>query len=177
MTKKYDNEAVFSIFRRGAEALRAGVTKGANKVEEVLDANPRAKAMRDKVGHFAQEKLEKAMDLRIGKTRVGDLGYVMQSLSERQLYKLISRLQQVDPHFDWQQFVPAQGELPVFAAFESLDLPYGTPFVEVKKQYRKLLRSIHPDKHAENPETERVATEKTQAITAAYELISRHYGK
>ena len=184
MAKQIDKEAIFDWLHSSAEKLQRGVEFGVKKTKEAskainekIDKNPKAKAVRDNVSKFAQEKSERLMDMRIGGTRVGDLPNAAQRLTERQLYKIIAKLHEVEPDFDWNQFLPNTDEMPVFSAFECLGLPYGTPFEEVKKTYRKLMREYHPDRHGESPEAERLATEKTQKLTAAYELICQHYGK
>ena len=83
----------------------------------------------------------------------------------------------IDPGFNWEAYLPNPADMPIFEAFNCLGVPYGAPWDDVKKAYRKLMRQWHPDKHGESPEAEQRATQKTQEITAAYELIAQHYGK
>ena len=184
MAKQIDKKAIFNWLQTGAAKLQHGIEFGVKKTKEVsetinakIEENPKAKTIRDNVSKFAHEKSEKFMDMRIGGTRVGDLPNAAQKLTERQLYKLIAKIHEVDPDFKFNQFIPDTDEMPIFGAFECLGLPYGTPFEEVKKTYRRLMREYHPDRHGESPEAERMATQKTQELTVAYEMICQHYGK
>ncbi len=183
MAEKFDRRALFNWIEQNAGRLQNTVEKGittakgaAQKVNEKIDSNPKTKAIKDKVVEVGGKRIEQIKDVRIGKTRIGDMPNAAQKLAERQLYKMINRLKETDPNFEWGKFMPEPNRLPVFDAFEVLGLPYGTPFEEVKKTYRALMRENHPDKHAGDPEKEKLATEKTQALTAAYELICQHYG-
>ena len=184
MAKQLDTEAILGWIKRGADKLQQGLEVGAEKSHQVsekiqakIEANPRAKSIRDNVSRFAHEKSEKILDTRVKGTRIGDIPSAAQKLTERQIYKLLLMMRDIDPGFNWTGTLPDPNDLPVFNAFETLGLPYGTPFEEVKRTYRQLMREYHPDRHTGSPEAERIATQKTQEITAAYELISKHYGK
>lgn len=184
MSDRFDKQAVFTWLHKGASKLQKGIVEGAKKAQEAseaiqakIEANPKAKEVRDKAKAFAQTQKERISDVRIGDTRIGDIPSAAQRMTERQLFKLLMKVRDVDPDFNWNQYVPNPEEMPIFTAFETLGLPYGTSFEEVKKTYRSLLREWHPDRHASSPEAERIATTKTQELTAAYELIEQHYGK
>ena len=184
MAKQIDKEAIFSWLQKSAEKIQRGIEIGVEKSREAsksinqkIDEHPKAKAMRDNVSKFAHDKSEKILDMSIRGTRIGDLPNAAQKLTERQLYRIIAKIHEIDPDFKWNQFIPDTDEMPIFGAFETLGLPYGTPFEEVKKTYRKLMREYHPDRHGDSPESERMATQKTQELTAAYEMICQHYGK
>ena len=184
MAKQLDKRAIFKWLQSGASTLQKGIAMGVQKTQDFsqrvnqrLDENPRIKALREQVSQFAHEQSEKIQDFRIRGTRIGDLPNAAQKLTERQLLKLMMRLREVSPDFDWNQYLPDPQQMPIFEAFDALGLPYGAPFDDVKKKYRQLMREYHPDRHSESPEAERAATQKTQQITAAYELIEKHYGK
>ena len=180
MSEKFDKAALFEWLQTGAEKIQRGVEAGVRRGQRLseglhakIDAHPRARAARD----FILEKGEKLRDVRIGHTRIGDIPNAAHRLTERQLFKLIDKMRSADPGFNWDAYLPNPADMPIFEAFHCLELPYGAPHDEVKKAYRKLMREWHPDKHGESPEAERIATQKTQEITAAYELIQQHYGK
>ena len=184
MAKRLDKQAIFEWLHHGAATVQRGLEKGIQKSKDISEAinakiedNPKAKAIRDNVSEFARDKSEKLLDMRINGVRIGDFPDAAQRLTERQVYKLLSKIHKIDPDANWNQYFPNPEDMPIFGAFECLGLPYGTPFEEVKKTYRRLMREYHPDRHADSPEEERIATQKTQEITAAYELISKHYGK
>lgn len=184
MAKQVDKQAIFQWLRSGVEKIGEGVQIGTRKVQEAgeaihekIESSPRAKNFKESLSKFAQEQSEKFKDVRIKGTRIGDLPNAAQRLTERQIFKLIQKIHDINPDFAWNQYVPKPDDLPIFAAFECLGLPYGTPYEEVRKTYRRLMREYHPDRHADSPEEERAATIKTQEITAAYELITQHYGK
>lgn len=58
--------------------------------------------------------------------------------------------------------------------YANLELPPGTDFSRVKASYKRLLRQYHPDRHSDNPEKQRIATEITQKLNASYQRIRDH---
>ena len=58
--------------------------------------------------------------------------------------------------------------------FASLDCTPGDSPQRVKQAYKQLLRQYHPDRHQDDPEKLRVATEITQKINGAYRRIRAH---
>jgi len=183
MAQKFDKNALFNWLQTGAGKLESSIEKGVatahkavSSINQKIESSPRAKQIKDKIVTESGKKLEQLKDVRIAGTRIGDLPFAAQKMAERQIYKVISRVHEANPNLDWGQFMPNPETLPVFEAFQTLGVPYGTPFEEVKKVYRTQMREWHPDKHANDPEKEKIATQKTQEITAAYEIISKHYG-
>lgn len=55
--------------------------------------------------------------------------------------------------------------------YETLQVPFGASFSEVKKSYKKLIIACHPDRHADNTEK---ATEMTQKINYAFQRIKKY---
>ena len=55
--------------------------------------------------------------------------------------------------------------------YGNLGVPFDAPFAQVKQAYKKLLREYHPDKHAGDPEKQRVATEITKRINESFARI------
>lgn len=183
MAKKFDRDMLFQWIERNAGRIEATIESGARtvhrtarKVNQKIDAHPAAKRVKDKLLETGGKQFEKMKDVRIAGTRVGDIPNAAQRLAERQVYRLIAKLGESNPDFEWKQFLPDPNRFPIFDAFEVLGLPYGTPFEEVKKTYRQLMREWHPDRHAKDAEQEKFATQKTQELTAAYETICKHYG-
>lgn len=181
---KFNTNDIASWIRKKAAQVQDTIEQGVEKsieirrqIDEKIEANPKAKAIRDVSSEFVKAQAERLADVRVNGKRLGDLPKAAQRMTERQFYKVLLKLREVDPDMNWDQFMPNPAEMPIFAAFETLGLPYGTPFEEVKKTYRRLMREFHPDRHSESPEAERIATEKTQEITVAYEMIAEHYGK
>jgi DnaJ like chaperone protein len=73
-----------------------------------------------------------------------------------------------------QQYKKAHGGSAITEAYKVLGIDRSATDAEVKKAYRKLMSTHHPDKLIAQglpPEMVRLATEKTQEIKAAYELI------
>jgi len=58
--------------------------------------------------------------------------------------------------------------------YKVLNLPYGSPFVEVKASYRKLMRKYHPDLHTKSPAKLKAATELSMQVTQAYNELESH---
>jgi DnaJ-domain-containing protein 1 len=55
--------------------------------------------------------------------------------------------------------------------YELLQVPFGAPFPEVKKSYKKLIIAYHPDHHANDTAQ---ATEMTQKINYAFQRIKKY---
>ena len=52
-----------------------------------------------------------------------------------------------------------------------LEVPFGAPFEQVKRSYKKMLRRYHPDRHSSDPEKLKLATEITTKINESYNRI------
>ncbi|MBN1835659.1 MAG: J domain-containing protein [Spirochaetales bacterium] len=59
--------------------------------------------------------------------------------------------------------------------YANLEVPFGTPFPEVQKSYRALLRKYHPDRFAGDAEKLKVATDITQRLNESYQNLRRHH--
>ena len=57
--------------------------------------------------------------------------------------------------------------------YAQLECPYGADINVVRKQYRALMLKYHPDMHSGNAEKQRLATELSQRLTAAYNELRR----
>lgn len=60
--------------------------------------------------------------------------------------------------------------------YRTLELEPGATKDDVRKAYRRLLRIYHPDRHANDPEKYKAATEVTRRITEAYEGLTAVLG-
>ncbi|MBN2534312.1 MAG: J domain-containing protein [Spirochaetales bacterium] len=60
--------------------------------------------------------------------------------------------------------------------YANLEVEFKTPFMEVKKAYKRLLRKYHPDRFANNPRKLKIATEITKKINESLNRI-REYEK
>jgi DnaJ-domain-containing protein 1 len=58
--------------------------------------------------------------------------------------------------------------------YANLEVPFGAPFEQVKKSYRRLLAAYHPDRNTGDAERLRLATEITQKLNASYGRIQAH---
>ena len=45
----------------------------------------------------------------------------------------------------------------------------------VKKSYRRLMQKYHPDRYANDPEMEKLATELSQELSQAYKAIKAYH--
>ena len=91
--------------------------------------------------------------------------------NQSQFYNLLSRLEGF-VHFDCSTSSAEKLE----AAYELLGVDNGTTKQDLKKAYRKQMSQHHPDKLTAKglpEEMINIATQKTQDIKAAYELIKR----
>jgi len=69
---------------------------------------------------------------------------------------------------------PPSSEKRLRDLYAQLEVPYGAPFDEVKKSFRRLMRKYHPDLHVGNPEKHKVATQLTMSLTQAYNELEIH---
>ena len=58
--------------------------------------------------------------------------------------------------------------------YELLEVPFGAPFSQVKKGYKKMIARYHPDKHSDNQESLKRATDLSQKINGAFRRIERY---
>lgn len=62
---------------------------------------------------------------------------------------------------------------PLARLYAQLECPPGADLPTVRKHYRRLMRKYHPDFHTSSAEKQRIATDLTQRLTAAYNEIRR----
>ncbi len=55
--------------------------------------------------------------------------------------------------------------------YRNLELEPGTDFATVKQAYRRLMRTYHPDRYADDPERQRVATQISAKLNASFNRI------
>jgi hypothetical protein len=60
--------------------------------------------------------------------------------------------------------------------YANLEVAFGADIETVKKSYKTLMMRYHPDKHAGNPEKQRVALEITKKINESFERIRSREG-
>ncbi len=58
--------------------------------------------------------------------------------------------------------------------YRNLELAPGASFDEVRRSYKRLLGTYHPDRHAGDPEKMKTATEITQRINESFQRIRRY---
>lgn len=61
--------------------------------------------------------------------------------------------------------------------YANLELAPGASLHDVRQAYKDLIKRYHPDKHANDPERARIATELVQSLTRAYDALTRHLEK
>jgi DnaJ-domain-containing protein 1 len=60
--------------------------------------------------------------------------------------------------------------------YRTLEVEPGADLKEIRRAYRKLMLQYHPDRHANDPEKYKVATEVTRKLTEAYNGLTRYLG-
>jgi len=66
------------------------------------------------------------------------------------------------------------GEKTIREYYANLEVPYGSDLKTVKSSYRRLMRKYHPDRYANDPDMEELATELSQELTQAYQAIESY---
>lgn len=64
-------------------------------------------------------------------------------------------------------------EPPLAIHYRRLEVPYGAPWSEVRRAYRRLLRSYHPDLHASDPSRQKAAERITGLLNESYEALEK----
>ena len=59
--------------------------------------------------------------------------------------------------------------------YANLECDYGADMDTVKESYRRLMRKYHPDKFANDPEMEALATNLSQELTRAYQAVESYW--
>ncbi|WP_028974009.1 J domain-containing protein [Spirochaeta cellobiosiphila] len=67
----------------------------------------------------------------------------------------------------------SQEEILLQKAYMVLGLKSEATFEEIKQRHKELLLKNHPDKHTDSDFSQKTATEKTQAINEAFQLIKK----
>ena len=70
--------------------------------------------------------------------------------------------------------MPFGGDKRLRELYAQLEVPYGAPFEDVKKSFRRLMRKYHPDLHVGNPQKHKTATQLTMSLTQAYNELEQH---
>jgi len=70
--------------------------------------------------------------------------------------------------------MPIGGDKRLRELYAQLEVPYGAPFEDVKKSFRRLMRKYHPDLHVGNPQKHKTATQLTMSLTQAYNELEQH---
>lgn len=66
---------------------------------------------------------------------------------------------------------------PLVKDYANLELAQGANADQVKKAYKTMLRIYHPDRHAGDPEKQRIATEITSRLNRSYQRIMDSLGE
>ncbi len=59
--------------------------------------------------------------------------------------------------------------------FSNLEVPFGAPLSDVRRSYKRLMTTFHPDRHSADPDRFRTATEVTKKLNQSLDRIASHY--
>jgi len=63
------------------------------------------------------------------------------------------------------------------AYYQNLELPYGAPFADIKKSYRRLMKIYHPDLYHNDSEKFEMAQQVSSQLNEAYVYFEQKFGK
>lgn len=78
--------------------------------------------------------------------------------------------------FDYNDTTPKGGEKidPRIAGYyANLEVPYGADIETVRKAWKRLLRTYHPDLHSSDPEKVRIANQIVQGLNKAHDELEK----
>ena len=61
--------------------------------------------------------------------------------------------------------------------FRNLEVPVGAKMTDVRSAYKRLMTEFHPDRHADDPERLRTATEVAKKLNHSFQRIRTYYEK
>ncbi|MGI5828619.1 MAG: J domain-containing protein [Bradymonadia bacterium] len=176
MAKNTSKKSVFSFVQSALDKGAKLTMKAANAAQSAVESSPKLKGAKEKIKDFGKRQGQKISNFSIHGLRLEDVGEMSYRYTQRRLLQLLDLLEQIDPNISIQNL--GNSDIPaLFKAYQTLGLKYGASYDDVKKAYREKMRAHHPDRHANDPDREREATLKSQAITEAFDIIQKHMGK
>ncbi len=160
-------ESTFSL-NDALDSLANGVKHQRNLLRMFLDIQIQA-TYANKVASPAQQRILQEICKRLG---IAPLNFNFLNM----MYGQNSSHQQQSQGRQQQYYRPQQGQHNLNEAYAILGVSKGDTKAEVKRAYRKLMSQNHPDKLVAKglpEEMIKLATEKTQRIQKAYDLISK----
>ena len=76
-----------------------------------------------------------------------------------------------EPHERHEPSSPLPYGTDLADAYRLLDLPFGAPLADANRRWKAYLKRCHPDRFHGDPERQAEATELTQQLNAAHDLI------
>lgn len=96
-------------------------------------------------------------------------------VTESRLRDLNAALEQRGIHLGKYLPLAPEEEDSLRAHYRTLGVAFGADLPTVKSAYRELMRTYHPDRHAQDPAKEKEATEKARKIAVAYEAVEQYW--
>ncbi|TFH04801.1 MAG: hypothetical protein E4H09_03075 [Spirochaetales bacterium] len=59
--------------------------------------------------------------------------------------------------------------------YRNLEVAFGASMDDVRRAYKKLMRTFHPDRHSSDPEKLRTATEVTKKLNQSFQRIRAYF--
>ena len=108
-------------------------------------------------------------------SRISDITWNRPSWPVGSWRKLLENIHYLDGLDPFLKMAPRSSSLPpkVQKAFSTLDVALPLTFEGLKKQYKKLVKSHHPDLHPGDKKAE----ERLKSINEAYQVVKKHLGE
>lgn len=154
------------------DTLANGVKHQRSLLRMFLDIQIQA-TYANKVASPAQQRILQSICKRLG---IAPLNFNFLNMMYGQNSSHQYQYQQQSQGHQQQYYRPQQGQQNLNEAYATLGVSKGTSKTEIKRAYRKLMSQNHPDKLVAKglpEEMIKLATEKTQRIQKAYDLICK----
>ena len=106
-----------------------------------------------------------------------DLGEAWDELNEYMNEEINEEQTHASGRPSWEKTTVRRAPDSLRTDFRNLEVEFGAPIEEVRRAYKRLMATYHPDRHAANPENLRTATEIAKKINQSFQRIRKHYAE
>ncbi len=158
-----EKQRFFSHLNRFADRFQQRFERGMQYIE----SQPAFQRLERKINRHLQPLLEKAG---LSPERIAEIEDRIYTGSQRQIVRAAALIQRYYPDFEIADYLNLEYN-PILRSYLLLGVPFDATAEEIKTAYHQKMRQHHPDHHAQDSQSERLANDKAQQIIAAYKML------